>query len=469
MNPSQPRLARRPAGHAARSGIGSGRPRLRTAQRSALALLLAGACLHAQAANEGETAPLRLSGFATLGLTHNDNADAGAISSFSQLRPVRQGWSANLDSVLGLQLEWQPLASSSVLLQAVSRAGEDGRPQLRAAYLRQQLGQGLALRLGRLRSPLYFDSDIAEIGYANLAVRPALPLYSVVNSVASLDGGDLQWRHNIGDASLLLQAFAGGYAYQHRFNNLQPVQSADARLSGMRGFSVAWNRPELSLRFARTEIDRYTMRSAHVEQLNGGLAQLGGALQQLAANPQLPPQLQAALQAQATALPGLANPFDNRPIYTSLGLDANLERWRLMGELTHMNSRAALVGRYRGASVTLARSFDDFTPYLSYARLQRYGEQLDLAALSPSGLDPRLDGGIAQLRGGFEQAQRFADLSTRSISVGLRWDWRENMALKAQFDRINTPSATTPGSLAVGQLPFNNKVQLFSLTLDLVF
>lgn len=412
---------------------------------------------------------VRLSGFATLGLTHNDNASAGAISSFSQTRPVRQGWSANLDSVLGLQLEWQPLAQTSLLLQGVARAGEDMQPQLRIAYLRQQLAPGLSARLGRLRTPLYFDSDIAEIGYANLAVRPALPLYGMVNSVASLDGGDLQYRHNLGDASLLLQAYAGGYDYQHRFHNLNPVLSADASLRGLRGFSLSAHLPQAMLRFSRTEIDRYTLRSEQVTQLNTGLAQLGGALQQMASNPQLPAPFAAALAAKAQALPALSNPFDNRPIYTSLGVDANWQQWRVLAELTHMDSRSDLVGRYRGYSVTLARSWGDFTPYLSVARQQRLGPKLDTSALAPLGLDPALDAGMSQLRAGLEQAQQFADLSTRSYSLGLRWDWRENMALKAQFDTVQTPDSRTPGVLAVPALPFTPKLQLFSLTLDLVF
>ncbi|RQO61878.1 hypothetical protein DBR47_07085 [Paucibacter sp. KBW04] len=412
---------------------------------------------------------LRLSGFATLGLTHNDNATAGAISSFSQTRPVRQGWSANLDTVLGLQLEWQLLTQTSLLLQGVARAGEDMQPQLRIAYLRQQLAPGLSARLGRLRTPLYFDSDIAEIGYANLAVRPALPLYGMVNSVASLDGGDLQYRHNIGDASLLLQAYAGGYDYQHRFHNLNPVQSADASLRGLRGFSLSAHLPQAMLRFSRTEIDRYTLRSEQVTQLNTGLAQLGGALQQMASNPQLTQPFAAALAAKAQALPALSNPFDNRPIYTSLGADANWQQWRVLAELTHMDSRSDLVGRYRGYSFTLARSWGDFTPYLSVARQQRLGPKLDTSALAPLGLDPALDVGLSQLRAGLEQAQQFADLSTRSFSLGLRWDWRENMALKAQFDTVQTPDSRTPGALAVPALPFVPKLQLFSLTLDLVF
>ncbi|MFY7863892.1 hypothetical protein [Roseateles sp.] len=451
-------------------------------RRRAAAWLLAGLALLASATaqaadessgssteSESRARPLRFSGFGTLGVAHNDNATAGVITSFSQLKPVQQGWSANLDTVLGLQLEWQPLNGTTFQVQGVARAGEDMQPRLRIAALRQQLGQGLSLNLGRMRSPLFFDSSIAEIGYANLTARPAPAIYALTNSVASLDGADLQWRLNLGDASLLAQVFGGRYDYTHRFNNFSPALSADASLRGLLGFSLSANLQDLTLRVSRTEIDRYVLRSDQVNQLNSGLTQLSGALQQMTLNPMLPPAMAAALQAKAQGLDALRNPFNNRPIYTSVGLDGNWQRWRLLAELTWMDPRNDLVGRGTGYSVTLARSFGDFTPYVNVAQLKRSSAKLNTSALAPTGLSPQLDAGLSQLQQGFDQAQQFADISSRSLSFGLRWDWRENMAIKTQLDLVRTPNANTPGPLAVPKLPFDNKLQLFSVTLDLVF
>lgn len=435
-----------------------------------LAGLLAGASAHAAGeASESQGSTLRFSGFATLGLAHNDNATAGAITSFSQLRPVRKGWSANMDTALGLQLEWQPAQGTTLQLQGVSRTGEDMKPRLRIAALRQQLGQGLSLNLGRVRSPLFFDSSIAEIGYANLSVRPAPAIYAVTNSVASLDGADLHWRLNLGDASLLAQVYGGRYDYTQRFNNFSPAISADASLRGLVGFSLSAHLQDLTLRFSHTEIDRYVLRSEQVSQLNQGLEQVGGALRQLAVNPMLPPTLQAALQTKSQGVEALRNPFDGRPSYSSLGLDGNWQQWRVLAELIWLDPSNDLVGRSRGYSLTLARSLGDVTPYLSVARLKRSRATLNTEALAATGLNPQLDGALQQLQQGFGRAQQFADISSRSLSLGLRWDWRENMAIKTQLDLVRTPDAGKPGPLAVLSLPFNHKLQLFSVTLDLVF
>ncbi|MFC7655151.1 hypothetical protein ACFQT4_23940 [Pseudoduganella danionis] len=175
-------------------------------QALALALLLASALAAARAdeaanaANSANDAPaaLRLSGFGTLGITHNDNSDAGAIFSSAQKRPAGQGWSANLDSVLGLQLEWQAGANTAFVLQGVVRAGDDLSPELRMAYLRQQISNDFAVRAGRIRSPLYFDSDVVEIGYAYLMARPALPLYGGADrNGATISATPRCWRRPI--------------------------------------------------------------------------------------------------------------------------------------------------------------------------------------------------------------------------------------------------------------------------------
>jgi hypothetical protein len=80
-----------------------------------------------------------------------------------------------------------------------------------------------------------------------------------------------------------------------------------------------------------------------------------------------------------------------------------------------------------------------------------------------------LDGAIAQLKGAVDQSVQFTDISMHSSSIGLRWDFRENMALKLQYDRLETPSSNTAGFLALTSLPFNNKVNLFTVALDIAF
>lgn len=423
---------------------------------------------HAEEAESPETS-VRLSGFATLGLTHNDNGDRGAIVAFSQKHPVREGYSGNLDSVAGVQLEWLPIQNTSFVLQGVARAGNNFDPQLRMGYVRQQLGNEFAARVGRIRSPLYLDSDVVEIGYAYLMTRPPLPLYGIANNIASVDGGDLQWRHTFGNTAILLQGYYGQNDYKQRFYNLEPVEEADAKLRDIRGLAISATIPNVTVRLSRTWVRSFTMRSPQVSRLNGGIGATAAGLQGIAANPFLPAATAAALLDKARQIQGFANPFDNQPIYTSLGFDASLDAWRFLGEWTLFDSRSQMVGKYEGYQFTLGRSFGDWTPYVSYARQRRKSPSLDTSAFADTGLDPTLDGGLAAMRAALDQAAAFSDLSMRSISAGVRYDFREGMALKAQYDNFRTPNDMTSGYFAVSRLPLDRNVNLFTVALDVVF
>lgn len=437
---------------------------------ASLTAMAAAAPALAQENTEAPASRVRWSGFGTLGLTHHDNDEAGAIFAFSQTSPAQRGWSGNLDSVLGLQFDARLLDTTSATVQGVVRAGDDFQPKARMAYVRQQLGQDAAVRLGRIRSPLYLDSDVTEIGFAYPTVRPASPLYNfAANNVAHINGGDLQWRHSLGKAGLLVQGYFGNNSYQHVFYNTDPQVKADASFEGIGGLAVSLSLPEVTFRMSHTRIRRYTMRSSQIDQINAGLAQIAGGLQATAADPRLPPATQAYLNSKAATVQSYSNPFDNQPIYTSVGFDANLQNWRLMGEWALFDSRSAMIGKYSGYQTTVGYTLGDVTPYLAYSRNDRKSPPLDTNGLNPTGLDPALDAGLQQMQGALTQAAMFADLSTRSAGVGMRWDCRENLAVKLQYDHLWTPSSTTPGVFAVPSLPFRNSLHLFSATLDFVF
>jgi hypothetical protein len=423
------------------------------------------------AGDEAEVAPspFKLSGFATLGLTHNDNSEAGVIFSSAQTQPVKQGLSGNLDSVVGLQVDWQLLPATSMVLQGVARAGEDFQPKVRMGYMRQQFGNDTAVRLGRMRSPLFYDSDVAEIGYAYLMARAPIPMYVTPNNVTHLDGADVQWRHSVGNTAFLLQGYYGSNSYKHRLYNTSPVQETDVELHDIAGLAVSATLPNLTLRASHTTTSGYTMRSPQISQLNAGLVQVSAALSGVAANPMLPAAMTQALTAQAQKISAYANPYDSKPTYTSIGFDSNIDAWRLMGEWALLDTQSALTGKYEGYHLSVGYSIGALTPYVSVSRQRRTSPALDTSALAATGMNPQLDGAIAQLKAALDQSAQFVDISMNSASVGVRWDVRENMAIKVQYDRLETPNSTSPGYLTVTSLPFNNKVNLFTVALDIAF
>jgi hypothetical protein len=424
-------------------------------------------CTSAQAAEVEEAGirGLRVSGFGTLGLTHHNNHDVGMISSFGQESPAYNGVSENLDSVLGAQLNWQATDATSFVLQAAGRAGEGMKPQVRMGYVRQQFGQNLSVRLGRYRSALFFDADVTEIGYANLTARKPLPVYWISNNVAAIDGIDVQWHHTSGNAGWLLDVYAG----QANAKQNWPLIKGTTQLKDIRGFALTYMLSNVSLRASKTWVGEYTVQSRQIDQMNTGLQQAAGGLASLAATPVLPAPLRANLASKASEVASYANPFNNQPIYTSLGINVNWNNWSVMGGWVGFDSQSAMIGKYNSYSVTVGRSIGNFTPYIELAHQRRANPIFNTNALGPTGLHPQLDAGLAQLQGMLSEAAQFADFSMRSASVGMRWDVQKDMALKLQYDLIKTPSPYRAGGLATSTLPINNKVHLVSVVFDFIF
>jgi hypothetical protein len=438
------------------------------------ALWCAGASAQAQQAPDAASGLGQFSGFATLALNHQDNATVAVISNFAQTRAVQRGWSGHMDSVLGLQYQWQPSAWLGVVAQGVARADKDFRPDLRMAHVRAQWGQDLSLRAGRVRSPVYFDSDVDEIGYAYLMMRAPLTLYGPSKAAASLDGGDVQWRQRVGPASVVAQVHGGRMRFSQPLPALPEVfaenEVGEHKLGRIGGVALSLVMPDVTLRAARTWSDRYTFRSDTVTQLNDGVAQIVAGLSGAAALPFLPPALAEPLRQKAQVVGGFASVFDGRVVYSSLGLDGTFGDWRVLGEWLELRLTAPIVGTHQGYHLTLGRNWGDLTPYVSLARQRRTTAPLNTSGLAPTGLSPVLDNGLGQLKANLDAVSRKNDYSMKSISLGARYDFRDRMALKVQLDRMKAIGSNgSEGFFQANRRPFDPVVHLFSVGLDLAF
>jgi hypothetical protein len=411
---------------------------------------------------------LHFSGFATFAGTYNNNDEAGASASFGQKHVAGQGLSTYLDSVIGGQIDWRIRPGTSVTFQGVASPSSDMEPILRMGYFRQQFDNNLALRLGRIRSPVYFDSDVVEIGYAYLMMRPALPIYTLLNTFSWIDGVDVQWRFPLNNMVFLAQGYGGQVDYDVGIPGTSRMTNGS--LEGLIGIAMSLITPNIMYRASHSYANRSTMRSDELRQLNAGLTQLSTTLNTLAMNPLLPAEITRGLNQQALGIDALKNPYNGDDLtYTSIGFDAYLGHWRLMGEWVRVNPDSEILGVHQGFQVSVGYNIGQWTPYASFAHFRRQSALLDTQALSPTGLDPVLDAGLSQAKTELDNLARYSDDTSQSISLGMRWDFRKNMDLKVQYDHIRTPNQWTPGALSTASLPFDNTVNLVTVGIDVIF
>lgn len=416
-----------------------------------------------------DASSIRLTGFTTIGLTYHDNHDAGVITSFSQRNPADNGFSTNLDSVLGLQLDWNLLQDTSLTLQGLSRTGNNLQPEMRMGYLQQQLGSDFSARIGRFRIPVFLDSDAVDIGYAYTMVRQPTSLYHIANSVGFVDGGDVQWNPFFGNTGLSVQAYYGQNKYKHRSYAASPVAVGEGDPHGISGLVVKTMLPNVTLYGGYSQSGDLTFRSGGIDRFNTAITTLSANLIALSHSPVLSDAQKTAIRQQADRISALHNPYDAQNKYISFGIDTSLDAWRLLGEWIFFNPGTHMVGKHEGFHLMAAYSVGNFTPYISLARLYLTGERFDSSIFAPTGLNAVLDAGLAQIANATGWANGEAGFASSTFSLGVRWDFRKNMALKAQYDRIETPNSMTIGSLAVYNVPFDNELHLFSIALDIVF
>src|SRR5574343_574753 len=156
-----------------------------------LALLGYQPVTHALEANT-EGSPT-FNGFGTLGATRSSSPEAGFVRELSQPHGSAGKWRGELDSLVGLQANWQASSNLTLIGQVVSRyrLGSNFSPELMWAFARWEPTGYTSSRAGRLGTDFYMFSDSRLVGYTYLTVRPSTDFFGVL-PFSHIDGGDAQ-------------------------------------------------------------------------------------------------------------------------------------------------------------------------------------------------------------------------------------------------------------------------------------
>ncbi len=375
---------------------------------------------------------LTFQGFGTLGIARTNNDKAEFVRDLSQPSGAGTSWTGKVDSLVGIQANLRVTPQTEAVVQAVSRYHYDGsyQPELTWAFLRHDFTPDFSVRAGRLGTEFYMLGDSRLVGYSNFTVRPQTDFYgSLVFSY--IDGLDASVAYQLPSGLLRGKLFAGVSPEQAPY---WPGIVWDQRGSLLQGGYLEYLTGPWQTRLSHARV-----RFNHEAPIDALLQLVGNPLGGM---PYLSLVPQMAMQDQWARFTSVGLVYDEGPLNVQLMLNQIKQEG-----VAYESSKAAYVlAAYRMGAIT---------PYVGVSRSFTQAEPL------PGSGFAMVDALTASLI-----AQSHADQHT--VTLGARWDFQKNMALKAQLDQITGK----PNSLFLVKNPqpaWDGHMTVFSLALDFVF
>jgi hypothetical protein len=384
-------------------------------------------------------------GYGTLGVVRSDEERADyLVDAFKPSGPGHtREWNPEVDSRLGAQAtaSFTPTLAAVVQVIVQQRHDESWEPVVEWANLKWQPIDELSLRAGRVVLPVFMVTDSRRVGYANPWVRPPVEVYSLV-PITSSDGLDVSWWTEACEGRLAFQLTLG--RSDAKFPDASGFDAGSAEVRRIAALVATFERGPFT---ARVNYGEARLTIAAFEPYFDAFRQFGP---------------EGTAIAERYSVNGRKVDFLGFGAHWDPGAGFATAEWARFDTHSIIGSRTAWYvsgGLRRGA----------WTPYATYARLRANGDRshpgLTLPGMIPAPLVPV----AAQLNAALNQQLALAPVQ-ETLSLGVRWDFRRNAALKLQYDVVDV-GAGSPGTFGRIQPGFERggRAGIFSAALDFVF
>lgn len=338
------------------------------------------------------------------------------------------------DSIIGLQVDVELTDKLSATVQGVARGRDDFEPELEWAYLSYQVNNQWKVRVGRLRQPFYMISDYLEVGYAYPWLRPPKEVYGRL-PISWFEGIDIIYATSIADWDLQVQTYHAKTEQLLDFAG----QSADTKLK-QTGVALTGSKEWLTLRgsYHYSDTDIYI---ASLDPLFGALLQVGAGLVQTGTQLGIPPLVDAG--SGVIGIPADMAITDKSAAFVEVGFIVDPgENWFVRGEWAGVDYDRSIIPESTGYYMTAGRRDRNFTYLLTFARdttdaQTGFSDPLTAASAVIAPFDPVTAatlGGLATVVDGAS----FPSADIETWTLGMRWDFTDGMAFKAEYARSDT-------------------------------
>lgn len=386
-----------------------------------------------------EPSRFKIDGFGTLGLVHSSEDRADFMGGLLRDHGAghTQGVSPDVDSRLGLQLSASFSAKWSAVVQVVAEQNYDGtfNPHLEWANVSYQLTPDARVRVGRTLLASFMLSDSRKVGYATPWVRPPVEVYGLV-PITTRDGIDVSYRVDHGSLVTTIEA-----GYGENTNRLPAGGSIYAKESW--GVGVTAEQADWTVRVA---YEQTNLTIDSFNELFDGFRRFG---------------------PEGVAIADRYDAAGTVLRFGSVGTRYDSGAWFLMGEWGRVQSGTA-VGDRSAWYLSAGYHLGALTPYATYSTTTVTSPISD-PGLNLANYPPQVVAIAVQLNGTLNAILGTSPVQ-ETVSLGARWDFARNLALKVQLDRSNV-GAGSPGVLGNLQPGFETggRYRLVSLVVDFLF
>jgi hypothetical protein len=323
---------------------------------------------------------------------------------------------------------------------ARDHAGNFFEQNLDWAFLRWRLNDDLDIRLGRLGADAFALSDYRNVGYAYPWMRPPHEFYTGI-PYYHFDGADITKKFSLNNGFLSVKVY-GGYS----FNQLPTVGGVNNQQSPTAGISLRYENGNWQTRLG------YNYASVTSEAPIQDI--LGVINNPLSAR--VWPDLKQLLPA--VTMRGKEYHFG------SIGVAYDDSIWLAQMEAAYLTSNTLWSPTRATSYLSVGRRLSTVTLYTLLGIAKTFQHNVNIPY--PLVTSPALLGVQQQL----DKALNNNAINEQSISLGTRWDFYENMALKTQWSHYWLGSNNGPQQW---QQPSGNltpnTVNVMSVGIDFIF
>lgn len=376
-----------------------------------------------------------ISGFGTVAVTYNTSDDFEFIRDFFQPSGAEGGATTKVDSNLGVQFKYDFRPDTEIVVQVLSRHDEGGSipPEITWAYVKHVFNPNWEIRAGRLSWDVYMLSDSRNVGYSYLWTRPPIEYFGF-QQVSHIDGLDAVFTRPLGPGIFWFKVYGGRADEEVPLDEGGKYDVSGSRVLGGHGsYQVGdwWFR----LGYSELKLDK------PLESIQPLLAFMRGP----AGNP-----TSAALANDIQLEDATIGQYVLGTVYERGDLQIQLM-------LDRAESDTLLVNDFYAGYATVSYRLGEWSPFISFAAIET--DKSSRASGFPPGSPPD-----RQIRTAIDETR----IDQHTTSVGVRYDFMENTALKFQVDRLWAHDSDS-SMMRNAEPDWDGRATILTMSLDFVF